>query len=148
MKILKIIIRLNQTGVSITDINNPLFLLSILKFNPQDIKLEELIHEKIKHRKYSQGDEQKRLLKKLRRIEGRLTSTIDSEKLEFPNFYKHLTLAIENLDTGNFEEFRKLFCTLNVKEWKPDSKNIKIFDGIRTSIENIQKKYCKTKPEL
>ncbi|MFW9988489.1 MAG: hypothetical protein ACFFC3_07525 [Candidatus Odinarchaeota archaeon] len=142
MKILNIIIRINEIGLSLEDLQNPANLIANLLFNPRDIDLKEFIKEKAKHPQKSQKVKREKLLKDLKRYMERLTSIIDSEKLKTPNWLEKLKIAINDLEKGNFDEFQKEFCILNIREWKPNSESNKIIISILSNLENIKKEYC------
>jgi len=72
LKVLKIIIRINEIGLNLTNIKRPSNLVAKLQFNSQNINLEELYQEEVERPRDSQEDKQKKILNKLRRIEKRL----------------------------------------------------------------------------
>ena len=145
IKILHIIIRINEIGLSLKEIKKPYNLIACLKFNPQDINLEEFNREQDKHPQDSQKVKQQKLLKKLTRIEQKLTSIIDSEKLLLPNWYENLKIAITNLNKGDYDIFQKIFCTLNIGDWKFTSKNQIVLNGILSNLEKIKEEICSEK---
>lgn len=144
-KILLIIMRINEIGLSLENIQKTVNLIANLKFNPQNINLEEFYREKTKPTQDSQEDKQQKLLKKLIRVEQKLTSIIDSEKLKLPNWYENLKIAIANLDKGDFDKFQKILCTLNIREWKFTSKNQIVLNGILSYLEKIKEGICSEK---
>jgi len=137
--------RINEIGLSLENIQKTVNLIANLKFNPQNINLEEFYREKTNHIQDSQEDKQQKLLKKLIRVEQKLTSIIDSEKLKLPNWYKNLKIAIANLDKGDFDKFQKILCTLNIREWKFTSKNQIVLNGIFSNLEKIKEGICSEK---
>ena len=90
------------------------------------------------------------LLKKLLRIEKKLTSVIDSEKLEPPSWYDNLWVAITTLEKGYFKKFQTIFCSLNIKYalvWKFTSLNQQILNSILSNLEKLQEEICSEKYE-
>ncbi|MFX0105066.1 MAG: hypothetical protein ACFE75_06215 [Candidatus Hodarchaeota archaeon] len=138
IKILHIIIRINEIGLGLEHLQNPVNLIANLKFNPLTIDIKKLINDKVKHPQKVQKNRRKKLLKDLKRNVKMLTSIIDSERLDIPSWFKNLKIAIDDLDKGDFEKFRKVFCKLNIREWKPKSKNNKILNSILTNLEIIK----------
>jgi len=145
MKIIRIIIRINDIGLDIKEIQKPHNLIANLKFNPQDIDLKALNHEQNRPPQDSQEEKQQKWLKKLKRIERKFTSIIDSEKLVLPNWYENLKIAITNLKKGEIDKFQEIFCNLNIREWKFTSKNQIVINGILSNLEKIKEEICSEK---
>ena len=90
------------------------------------------------------------LLKKLLRIEKKLTSVIASEKLEPPSWYDNLLVAITTLEQGYFKKFQTIFCSLNIKYalvWKFTLLNQQILTSILSNLEKLQAEICSEKYE-
>ncbi len=78
------------------------------------------------------------LLKKLLRIEQKLTSIIDSEELEPPIWYNNLKASLTSLEQGAFPKFQEIFCSLNIGSWKFTSINHQILNSILSNLEKLQ----------
>ncbi|KKN01913.1 hypothetical protein LCGC14_1122990 [marine sediment metagenome] len=143
-KILKIIIRINEIGLSYKDIKKPYNLIARLKFNPLNIKQEDLKEEKINPQDQTELDEVKKLEKNLKRIKERLNDVIKSENLEFPMWYDELNKAINQLEQKNITKFQQIFCSLEFMKWRPNISKIniqnqKIIKGILNRLEEVKK---------
>ncbi|MFX1499931.1 MAG: hypothetical protein ACFFDH_03085 [Promethearchaeota archaeon] len=147
-KIIRIIIRINKIGLPIEDIRQPYNLIANMSFNPLSNKMQGFIVEKLKSTlDYKQKSEGK-LLKKLKRIERRLTSIVKSEAVQIPEWYKNLKIAIKALDEGDFENFQKILCSLTLIELKKLSKNDKVLNSIYNNLKQIQERECSEKNQI
>ncbi len=142
MKILQIIIRINEIGLSLEDIQKPSNLIAKLKFNPLNSNLGEINQLEKEDLPTSREKKRQKLLKKLKRIEKKLSTIIDSENLMQQKFCINLKQAIMDLSDGEFEKFQKRFCSLNMKDWSLKSKNQIVLDSILNTLKKLKAANC------
>jgi len=139
-KILKIIIRINQIGLSVNEFQKPHILIGNLRFNPQKIDWAKFNQEG-KPTNESHENTKSKFLSTLSRTNQKLISIIEKDKLEPPIWYEDLKKAIYNLNNGNFKQFHIIYCGLKFKNWE-SIEDHKIIPSIIKNLEKIQEELC------